>query len=111
MNRIASRVHRPRDPEIRNLLKTVGIEWPEPPPKELPQDEYADETAENAEENGENEDYTEEGEEEDEAFEEDEVIEPPGGGGIHVNLTVFTSFTRNLLRNVRIVGETMTIFS
>ena len=101
MNRIASRVHRPRDPEIRNLLKLVGIVWPEPPPKELPEDEFAeDENAENEEEG-----------EEDEAFTDDEVVDPSGGGGYTCQLQCFQlklskySKTYNLVKHTNSFEE------
>ena len=33
INRICTRPYRPRDPKIRTLCLTAGVEWPEPTPR------------------------------------------------------------------------------
>lgn len=33
INRISSRTHRPKDPEIRAICEAAGTTWPEPTPK------------------------------------------------------------------------------
>lgn len=57
VNRICGREHRPRDPEIRELCKAAGVEWPTPEPRstdsfkeDLETDDELEEASESEEE-------------------------------------------------------------
>lgn len=43
INRICGRPYRPRDPKIRSLCSTAGVEWPDPTPRSAAIVPYEDE--------------------------------------------------------------------
>lgn len=70
LNRLAGKPHRPREPEIRDILQACGIEWSEEASAEKDEaQEDGDQEEAEAEEEGE-----EEGEEEEAAEEDEEVV-------------------------------------
>lgn len=58
-NRLANRPNRPRDRILRNLMKALGVEWPEPEPEEE-EEELDDNDEDGYEEEGEEESQCEE---------------------------------------------------
>ena len=73
-NRLAGKPHRPREPEIREILEACRIVWSEEAPDE--EEEAQDEEDEEEKEQAEDQEAADEEGEEEEEHEQDEEMEP-----------------------------------
>ena len=58
-NRVANRPHRPRDPQLRELMREMGIEWPQTQPGETEDTDLDSESTSSSSEDTEDEDEPE----------------------------------------------------